>query len=188
MDINGNGYVTKYSYSLPNHTTTILQGAQQRVFQTDSVGRTISTSEPERGLTTYGYTYNSTGLVVTRTRPKANQTTATVTTTTTTQYDSLGRPLSVVYNDSLTPSKGFSYDSAGPYWPNGSSATNLKGQLAVMGGSGTGALFSYDLEGHVISMWQCAPSTCGNANSELSRPPISLAYDWVGNLTSEGMG
>lgn len=189
MDIPGTGFSTSYNYTSAWNTTTITQGGQSRVVVIDPGGRTTSVTEPERGTTTYSYIYNSTGLQVTRTRPKANQPpTSTATTTTTTQYDSIGRPVSIVYNDSLTPSKTFVYDAAGSYWPNGSSATNLKGQLAVIGGSNTGALFSYDLEGHVVSMWQCGPSTCGNANLQLSRPPITLSYDGVGRLISEGDG
>src|SRR5271168_2578294 len=35
-------------------------------------------------------------------------------------------------------------------------------------------------------MWQCAPSTC--QSGQLSRPPLTFAYDFAGNLTSEGDG
>jgi RHS repeat-associated protein len=190
MDISGNGFGTVYNYNLASHTTTITQGAQTRTVLTDPAGRTTSVTEPERGLTSYNYVYNSsTGLLVTRTRPKANQNSANVLTTTNTQYDSLGRVVSVTYNDGLTPNKTFSYDAA-VYWSNGSSATNLKGQLAVMGAftsaaDHTGALFSYDLMGNVTTMWQCAPSTCPTASGQLSRPALTFSYDGVGNLTGE---
>jgi RHS repeat-associated protein len=182
MDIAGSGYKTAYTYS--GDTTTITQGAQQRQFQTDWAGRTISTIEPERGPTNYSYTYNSTGLAVTRSRPKANQNSPTVLTTTTTQYDSLSRPVSVTYNDNLTPTKTFVYDTP-CCWSNESSATNLKGRLAVMGSgtgaTGTGTLFSYDVTGNVTAMWECAPSICGTA-SQLSRGSLNFGYDWAGNL------
>lgn len=192
MDIAGTGFLTNYAYNLQNHTTTIAQGAQQRVFQTDAAGRTTSVTEPERGTTSYSYAYNNTGLVVTRTRPKANQITATVLTTTTTQYDSLGRVVAVTYDDGLTPNKSFFYDVA-CCWSNGSSATNLKGQLAVMGAmtsasDHTGAMFSYDMMGHVTTMWQCAPSTCPTSASQLSRPALTISYDLAGNLTGEADG
>jgi RHS repeat-associated protein len=193
MDIAGSGYKTSYAYNLPSHMTTITQGSQQRQFQTDSVGRTISTTEPERGPTTYSYAYNGTGLVVTRTRAKENQSSSTVSTITTTQYDSLGREVSVTYNDGLTPVRGFAYDAAFS-WTNASSATNLKGRLALMwsGVSGaannTSSLFSYDVTGNVTSMWECTPSTCATAAGQLSRPPLSFSYDSGGNLISEGDG
>jgi YD repeat-containing protein len=111
-DIAGTGFLTSYSYaySLLSTTTTITQGAQQRVVQTDSAGRIISTSEPERGTTTYSYANNGTGLVLTRQRPQANQTNPSVLTTTTTQYDSLGRVVSISYSDG-TPTKTFAYDT-----------------------------------------------------------------------------
>ncbi len=67
-DIAGTGFVTGYSYDLANHKTTVTQGVQTRVFQTDWIGRPILATEPERGTTTYAYSNNSTGLVVTRTR------------------------------------------------------------------------------------------------------------------------
>ncbi len=73
MDITGTGYLTNYTYDMQNHKTTITQGSQTRVFQTDAAGRPISTQEPERGVTTYSYVYgpaagcSGTGLCVTRT-------------------------------------------------------------------------------------------------------------------------
>ena len=121
-DISGTGFVTSFAYNLANHTTTITQGAQQRVFQTDSLGRTIYTSEPERGVTTVAYSYNSTGLQTVRSRPRANQTSASVYTTTTSQADSIGRTISVNYVNSdgqgyVTPSKSFVYDTlSSPAW------------------------------------------------------------------------
>jgi RHS repeat-associated protein len=187
MDIAGSGYKTSYAYNLPSHMTTITQGVQTRIFTTDWAGRTISTAEPERGPTNYSYAYNSTGLAVTRSRPKANQSSPTVLTTTTTQYDSLSRPVSVTYNDGLTPLKGFAYDTAFS-WTNASSATNLKGRLALMwsGVSGaannTSSLFSYDATGNVTTMWECAPSTCATAAGQLSRGSLNFGYDWAGNL------
>ena len=52
---------TKYSYDWANAKTTVTQGAQTRIFQTDSLGRTILVQEPESGTTTYSYAYNSPG-------------------------------------------------------------------------------------------------------------------------------
>jgi RHS repeat-associated protein len=188
-DVTGTGFLTGYSYNLANHMKTVTQGVQQRLFQTDAAGRTISSTEPERGATNYSYAYNSTGLVVTRNRAQANQPNSSTLTTTTTQYDSMGRVVAVTYNDGFTPNKNFYYDS-GTNWSNGSSATNLKGNLSVMSAgvsaaNNTSALFSYDLMGHVTTMWQCAPSTCQTVSGQLSRAALTFSYDQAGNLTGE---
>jgi RHS repeat-associated protein len=190
MDIGGSGFLTSYAYT--GLTTTITQGSQQRAFTTDPAGRTTSVTEPERGQTTYSYAYNSTGLVVTRSRPQANQTSTSVLTTTTTQYDSLGRPVTISYSDGITPNMGYVYDAA-CCWTNASSATNTKGKLVVAhslasAADHTSMMFSYDLMGNVINMWQCAPSTCPTSTLQLSRPALSFAYDLTGNLISEGDG
>ncbi len=184
-DITGTGFTIAYTYDLANHKTTVVQGSQTRIFQTDWLGRTILTQEPERGQTTYSYSYNSTGLAATRQRPKANQTNSSTLTTTTTQYDVLGRVLTVNYNDGTTPNKQFVYD-ANTYWSQ--TATNLKGHLAVMGAltsssDHTGALFSYDAMGRVVSLWQCTPSICGTS-AQASRW-MNFSYDWAGNLTQQ---
>jgi YD repeat-containing protein len=190
MDIAGNGYQTNYAYT--GLTTTVTQGAQQRTFTTDQAGRTTSVMEPERGVTTYSYMYiPGTGLQVTRTRPRANPGNAGLLTTTTTQYDSLGRPVTVTYNDGITANKSFWYDQ-NPFlsWSS-QTTTNLKGNLGVTA-TGlsvllTSDLFSYDALGHVTNVWQCAPSIC-NTSSQASRSSINLTYDLAGNLTAEGDG
>ena len=187
-DYSGTGFVTSYAYSLANHTMTVSQGVQSRVFQTDSLGRTVLVKEPEwkNTATTYTYAYNTTGLSIVRSRPKANQSSSTVLTTTTTQLDALGRVVTVTYSDG-TPNKTFVYDAA-CCWSQGSSATNLKGRLAVMGAGATtthtGALFSYDIMGRVLDMWQCAPSTCPTSAAQISRP-LYFTYDWLGDIVTE---
>lgn len=190
MDIAGTGFVTGYAYNLANHTTTITQGAQPpRILQTDAAGRQILTREPERGQTTFTYTYNGTGLLVVQTRPRANQpANGTATTITSTQFDSIGRPVSVVYGDGTTPTKTFFYD-APTNWAEGNLQYNMKGKLAlayrVTSAGNTGTLYSYDLNGNVIANYECEPSGCGNAARDQA---ISYGYDLSGNLTSEGDG
>ncbi len=182
-DIAGTGFVTSYGYDLANHKTTVSQGVQTRVFQTDWIGRPIMASEPERGTTTYAYSNNSTGLVVTRTKPQANQNNASVTTTTTTQYDTLGRPVQVAYSDG-TPERYFRYDSnTGWYVPQ----TNLKGRLAaayttLLGNNDT-SVFSYDAMGRTLYVGHCFPFTCGNVND--TNKDSRGSYDWEGNLTAQ---
>ena len=93
--------------------------------------------EPESGTTSYTYAYSTTagqGLTVTRTKPRANRTDGS-TTITMTQYDILGRPISVTYNDGVTPNRAFAYD-VDTTWSNVTSY-NLKGRLATTS-SGSG--------------------------------------------------
>jgi len=187
MDIPGTGFVTSYAYALATHTTTVTQGVQTRTFVTDDLGRTTSVTEPERGATSYSYAYNSTGLVVTRTRPKANQTSPTTLTTTTTQSDSLGRVTSVSYSDG-TPTKHFIYD-INANLGNGFVQTNYVGRLsAVQVDTPTNfaiSAFSYDGAGRVIGLVECLPAECGTAADNLFLP---YQYDLAGNMLSSGDG
>lgn len=181
------GFVTTYAYNLVNHTTSVTQGQQVRVFQTDAAGRTTSVTEPERSApTTYSYAYNSTGLSVTRTRPKANQSNAGVKTNTTTQYDLLGRVITVTYDDGLTPNKAFYYDTMTTVF---GTSHNVKGLLAATSSAGAVSQYDYDAAGNMTTLWQCAPSTCGsNANV---RGAITMGYDTAGallNITAGAAG
>ena len=181
MDISGTGFVTSYSYDLANHKVTVTQGAQQRVFQTDAAGRTVLTIEPERGQTTYGYSYNSTGLLVARTRPRENQTNPTVTTVTSTQFDLMGRPVSLAYNNGAS-SKLFLYDATVNF---SESQSNMKGRLsAAIGNSSygnTATIYSYDVAGRTTSMAQCLPSGCGSGSLDKR---MSYTYDMGNAMTS----
>lgn len=180
-DITGTGFITTYSYAPATGTTTVSQGGQTRTFQTDWLGRPISITEPESGTTTYSYSYDSTGLYVVRTKPKANQTSASVTTTSTTQYDTLGRVVSVSYSDG-TPTKTFQYDISNPW---GASLQNTKGRMALQGISNAQSIYSYDPIGRIISTGQCTPSKCGSSSYS-----TAYTYDWLGNIltSSDGAG
>ena len=187
MDVAGSGFLTSYAYDMANHKVTVNQGGQVRVFQTDAAGRPTLTQEPERGQTSYGYAYNSTGLRVIRTRPSANQYNPGVQTTTTTQYDRLSRPVSVSYlnngsTDPLTPTKTFLYDQPG----NGGSIPNAgasKGQLISMSAGSTGRSYAYDAMGRTTETVECPGDWCSSqTNHDAFR---WYAWDWTGNLTSE---
>ena len=184
-DIAGTGFVTSYSYNTASHTTTITQGAQTRVFQTDSLGRNVLAQEPESGSTTYSYAYNSTGLAVTRQKPQANQTSASTLTTTTTQYDSVDRVISITYSDG-TPAKYFDYDTQGGW---AEAQANVKGRLqkasSSIAGNLAATIFSYDPMGRVAFTGQCQPSGCYNAAKDKYTP---YTWDYAGNLLSGGDG
>lgn len=186
LDIAGTGFLTTYTYNLAGHTTTIAQGSQQRSFTTDAAGRMTSVIEPERGTTTYSYSYNPTGLQVVRTRPSANQTNPSVTTTTTTQYDSLNRVVTVSYSDG-TPTKSFFYDKPASGWYEAFEQYNMAGRLALAyrtssAGASIGTLFSYNPTGTISANYACTPSACGNASYDKS---VIYYYDMAGNLTGE---
>ena len=175
-DIAGTGFTTNYSYDLANHMTTVTQGVQSRIFQTDWIGRTIFVQEPESGSTSYSYAYNNIGLVVTRQKPRANQNYAWLLTTTTTQYDTLGRILSVNYDDG-TPTKTFTYDTSSN-WSN-FSQNNLLGRLSSASTPNTETVYSYDSMGRVTDMAECTPSMCSTTNSNKQ---LHYTYDLAGNL------
>jgi len=187
QDIAATGFLTQYAYNFASHTTTVIQGAQTRTFQTDALGRTISVIEPESGTTTYSYNYIAgSGLRVIRTRPQANQTNPNTYTTTTTQYDGLGRITSVTYSDNLTPTKTFAYDMATGW--NNTTLGASKGRLtyASTGPSTTspltGTQFSYDTLGRVTATSQCLPTRCSSATFNVQR---GYSYDWASNLIGD---
>jgi RHS repeat-associated protein len=182
VDLAANGFGTVYAYSLANHSTTITQGVQTRFFQTDFLGRKTQTQEPESGITNYRYTYNSTGLQVTRTRPQANQPNPLILTTTTYQYDVLERILSATYTDG-TPPKSYAYDTNAWNWTD-FTPTNLKGRLYLAYNSSAPAatVYSYDAIGRINQMDECLPSGCGTT---AYNKHLSYSYDWTGNLISE---
>lgn len=179
-DITGKtGFVTTYAYNYSSGigTTTVTQGAETRLFKADLAGRTTSTTEPEAGTATFAYQYNTTGLQVTRIRPKANQTTASVTTATTTQFDSLGRPISITYTDG-TPTKTFGYD----YFTNGSPRGYSIGQMTYANTTVSSGLieqegFTYDIMGRVSQLAQCLPGWCGGTQTIALNYTYDLASD-----------
>ena len=182
LDVAGTGYLTTYSYDLYNHQTSVNQGGQIRVFQTDWAGRQILRQEPESGQTTFSYGYNSTGLQVYRVRPRANQTNPSVLTSDTTQYDALGRVVNVVYSDG-TPAKTFNYDLPQEW---GVTLNNTKGRMTnAWSAAMAGNVFSYDAMGRIIQILICTPSTCGFGGYGLN-----YSYDLSGNLltATDGFG
>jgi RHS repeat-associated protein len=184
-DIAGTGFTTTYAYSLASGTTTVNQGGQVRTFRNDWLGRITSVTEPESGTTTYSYAYNSTGLVVTRSRPKANQSISSTLTTTTTQYDNQGRIVSVSYSDG-TPTKTFAYDaSAGSSFSDLTQA-NLKGRLSLASIAGVaGTAYSYDSLGRIAALDECLPSGCGTT---AYNHQLHYTYNLAGDMLSSTDG
>jgi RHS repeat-associated protein len=202
QDIAATGFLTRYSYTTnanSNQVTTVSavnssgQVTQSRTFTTDSLGRTVSVTEPERGTTTYSYAYSATagfGLTVTRQRPQANQSNAGVLTTATMYYDAIGRLAGISYNDNLTQAKAFAYDA--PLGWGSFSQANLKGRLSGAWTTTSPVLsataFSYDAMGRTNEMGVCIlVSGCGGFPSYLQ---LANTYDWTGNIltTSNGAG
>jgi RHS repeat-associated protein len=191
LDIAGTGYLTTYSYDPANFKMTVTQGIQQRVFQTDSLGRTTYVKEPESGETRYSYLYTPTGLQVIRERPKANTTDIYWKTHTTTQYDKVGRPITISYDDG-TPTKAYYYDQATAWGAGGLPLGASKGRLtAVVTNPPTnwiaGGFFIYDPMGRVTGMAECTLSGCGNGALDKY---LYYTYDYHGNMltATDGAG
>jgi RHS repeat-associated protein len=184
---NQTGFTTIFSYNLATGTTTVSQGAQTRTFTTDWLGRTTSVAEPESGTANYTYAYNSTGLLVTRTKPRENQTSPSVLATSAYQYDSLGRLLNVSYSDGTpsTPNRYFDYDKSEGW---SYTQTNLKGLLSgttvYLPPGNAATIFSYDKMGRTNEMAECLPSGC---SSGIARQ-LNYTYDLAGNLLSSTDG
>ncbi len=188
LDLPETGFITSYTYNLASHTTMVSQGAQTRTFQTDSVGRTTFTNEPERGTTTYNYAYNGTGLVVNRVKPTANVPIPNnALTTSTSQYDILGRLSTVTYTDG-TPNKVYWYDQQQATPGSGFPFANTAGRLtSALTGYGTSAWtmteFAYDSMGRANTTLQCFLGGCGNSGLDVWR---FYNYDQRGYRTQEG--
>jgi RHS repeat-associated protein len=186
LDIAGSGLLTQFNYgpdaTSGNQQSVIQQGQPQtRVFRTDAIGRPTVAFEPESGETDYTYAYNATGLVVTRSRPRANQSSSAQKTHTTTQYDALSRVASITYDDGLTPAKYYTYDQPAGW----AEAQNyLKGRLSRVytniAGNWAGTIFSYDPVGRPAQIYECLPSRCGDPSGDRS---LSTTFDWTGNVT-----
>jgi RHS repeat-associated protein len=184
LDLAGTGFLTTYTYNDASHTTTVNQGGQTRIFQTDWAGRPIYTYEPESGVTTYFYSYNSTGLEVDRYRPQANQSDPGTKTRTTTQYDALGRTVSISYDDG-TPTKDFLYDAGASQIFSNFTQANLAGRLSMAYTSSAATAYSYDAVGRVTALDECLSSECGNVNNHHL---LQYGYDLAGNLISSTDG
>jgi hypothetical protein len=204
-DIAGTGFITGYSYSLANHQTTVAQGAQNRIFITDSLGRTVSVTEPERGTTNYSYAYSGQpglGLVVTRQRAAPNQTNPSVLTTTTYAYDSLNRLIKKSYSDGSgpvlygydMPSVQFGPPAGNPALKVIASLANPKGRQAwtcheppAQNSCISQDAFSYDSLGRVVQKWSSTPAFVAAAAPVRTE---GYTFDWLGNAltASDGAG
>lgn len=185
-DPTATGYVSQYTYNLASRTVSVSQSGANRTWQYDSLGRLISEQIPERqGATTLAYSFNSTGLQTTRTRVGPNQAWGVASptyVTATTQTDALYRPVSTSYNDGVTPTVSYAYDTGGT-----SPAThNMFGNLASASVGSITDLFSYTSNGQIEWEQTCLASTCGSGSPSLIMQ--SFQYDLLGQITSASDG
>src|SRR6266404_2106150 len=109
---------TNYSYNLIDKLTLVNQGNQTRAFSYDALGRMLYERIPEQTATindgsgtywTTKYTYTDFSAVATKTDARGVITTYS--------YDTMNRPLSIIYNTwsapgvAATPSVGYVYDN-----------------------------------------------------------------------------
>lgn len=163
--IEPNAAETDYSYNV--FTTSVSQPGingeaprAARTFTTDSLGRTISVTEPERGTTSYVYDNNG--------NPSSTTDARGITTTYT--YDALNR---LTTQQASGINDAYSYDS-GPWVQNGIGrlvqATNM---------SNADEIFSYDPIGRVNWQSSWTPQS-PNHTGIITR----AQYDLAGNMTS----
>jgi RHS repeat-associated protein len=184
---------TCYNYDALSHLVEVRQGApwqidesgrgncadnqgQQRTFQYSSISRLTSTTNPESGVTSYGYYPN--GNLHHKTDARGVITTYT--------YDELSRVRTRSYSDNRTPPVTYFYDS--DTLPSGAPALaqgQPKGQLLAVtyGGAGstTGSYFGHDALGRINSSAQVTNAAGVARTFKVS----DYTYDLSGNLVSE---
>jgi RHS repeat-associated protein len=195
--------ITNYSYdALGNLLTVIQRGASSetprtRSFNYDSLSRLHCASNPENsqnpcptsatttlpsGVTSYIYDAN--GNVTSKTDARG--------VTTSYHYDGLNRLIQKSYNDGVTNTNLYGYDSSSvgfvPVPQNGRgdvsvSLVNTIGRLAYASSTNSGTLdaFSYDAMGRLVNQWSTTPSFNNNNGTVAA---ITAGYDLAGNLTS----
>ena len=192
LDASMNGVITSYSYDPLGNITTIQQGSisPNRTFTYDGLSHLLSEYIPETKGTT-SYTYNSLGLLATRSRYSANQpascipTNTCTTTTTSYSYDELSRRRTVSYssNDTTTPYLVYFYDQQSPYGL--TTSTYSIGHLVAAWTENhdwtgiQGALFGYDQMGRENIEGETLINVCCSPNYILN-----YGYNLAGLLTS----
>jgi RHS repeat-associated protein len=177
QDIAGTGFLTTYQYDTLSNLLQVNQaGIAPRTFAYDSLSRLLTASNPESGSITYVYDAN--GNLWTKTSPLPNQT-GTATVTATYQYDALNRLTQKSYNDGITPTTTFTYDSPDGGCP--SCYPNRIGRLGYATVPGWSFTFGYDPMGRPLrkDLYMSVPSgILYHAH----------AYDLLGDTTSETAG
>ncbi len=154
---------TLYFYDPLNNLTSVAQGAQQRTFVYDSLGRLTRQSTPEGG--TVNYTYTDFSTVATRTDARGVVTNYS--------YEGLNRLQQVSYTVTgttvpATPTVIFGYDAGG-------AAANAMGRTTSMTDGVGGETYQYDALGRMTSL----AKTINGASY-----PLGYQYNLAGELTS----
>ncbi|HEY2547184.1 MAG TPA: RHS repeat-associated core domain-containing protein [Candidatus Acidoferrum sp.] len=188
QDIAANGFLTTYSYDVLGNLQGVTQGTMaSRSFVYDSLSRLTSSTNPESNMQSVSpytlvpttYTYDANGNLSTKAAPLPNYT-GTSLVTTSYQYDALNRLTHKSFNDGITPTASFAYDSS-------SHSTNTVGRLVETyvpfppTGTPTAQMTtvsSYDPMGRISQQWQYTPTGGPNDYS------LPYAYDLMGNMTS----
>ncbi len=179
LKIAGTGFLTTYTYDVLDNLKTVTQGVITRTFNYDGLSELTSANNAESGTTSY--TYNTDGLVSTRTRPMANQS-ANATTTTTYTYDGVHRLKTKTYSDSSGKNATYNYDESTAW---GKTISNPVGHLTSESNvANTRSVYSYDALGRILSNWQCGPSTCGSSFYQLQYD-YDLASDMISSTNGQ---
>ena len=168
----GLNYLTSYSYDALDNLKMVMQDAQTRTFNYDSLNRLTSAMNPESG--TVSYTYDANGNLLTKLDARNITTTFT--------YDALNRPKTKMYvNDGgITPAVSYLYDSDA--FPTGAPSPfnrgSSTGRLVAVnyGGGSQGDYFGYDELGRVVRKTQ----RLGSINF-----PMTASYNRAGAMLNE---
>lgn len=160
-----NGFLTTYAYDSLGNMLSVIQGSQSRVRTYDNLGRVLTSTQPETGLTTYTYDTTgdcggttSNGDLVERVDANGN--------TTCYHYDAASRLTSVTYSGTNpTDSVFYVYDTA---TVNSVAMQNGKGRLveaytctSCPGTKKTDVGLSYNSVGQVTDMYQSTTNSGG---------------------------
>lgn len=158
-------YTTSYEYNAAADLTQVTDAqANVTAIALDTAGRKRQLTDPDTGVTTYGYDGN--GNLVLRTTAAGAITEAW-------DYDELDRPVARRLDGSTTPESQWIYGSAGSAAANGVDLLQRR-----IDGAGVYEVTAYDKAGRALEEKQTPPE--GASAAQVFR----TGYDWLGQVVT----